>query len=185
MLGNNGLLCRTTCSVLLLVTVLCWIPAVGTGRPGWQRQEVDWRMTGGSSVKAVNYPAEKPLPTLNKRTARQPAALREKILPPEAAFRFSPLAQQSFAPIIVNVIDSPPIDGFVPWVVVSVTDERGGYWDIDAIPTTDVVGNHLTGNPQSDYAIGIFDTGASAHIISDDDAFKTGIYDADLVTHQP
>src|SRR4030042_1344571 len=109
MLENKGFLCRKTRFVLLLVAVLCWIPAVEARRPGWQHQKVDWRMTGGSSIKAVNYPAEKPLPMLNKRTARRPTSLRKKILPAEAAFRLAPLAQQSSASIIALVIDSPPI----------------------------------------------------------------------------
>ena len=71
MLDNKGLLCRKICFVLLLIAVLCWIPAVQARRPCWQRQQVDWRMTGGSSIKAVNYPQEKPLPMLGKRNGRR------------------------------------------------------------------------------------------------------------------
>lgn len=186
--NKKGLLCRKN-FVLLLIAVLCWIPVVEAKRPGlpraeprgWQRQEVNWRMTGGSSIKAVNYPADKPLMTLNQHRRRQPKVQLKAITPPvDAALGKSVTGMVSAA-----VIDSPPIDGFVPWVVVSITDARGGYWDIEAVPETDVVGNYLTENPQSDYAIGILDTGASAHIISDDDALKTGMYDAELITHQP
>jgi predicted aspartyl protease len=177
MLGNKGLLCRKICFVLLLVALLCWIPAVGAKRPGWQRQEVDWRMTGGSSIKAVDYPAEKPLPTLNKRTGRRPAVLRKKILPAKAALRLAPLTQQTTAPIIAIVIDSPPIDGFIPWVAVAVTDERFDEEEMrfDAVPTNSIIGNYLTSNPEADYAIGIFDTGASAHIMSYAAADQAGL----------
>ncbi|MGA1980116.1 MAG: retropepsin-like aspartic protease [Sedimentisphaerales bacterium] len=181
MLKNNGFLCRKTRFVLLLVAVLCWIPAVEAKRPGWQRQQVNWRMTGGSSIKAVNYPADKPPMMLNQHRRGQPKVQLKAIAPPAEAA----ISKSITGAVFAAVIDSPPIDGFVPWIVVSITDERGGYWDIDAVPTTEVIGNYLTENPQSDYAIGIFDTGASAHVISDDDAFKTGIYDADMVTHQP
>lgn len=177
MLEDKGLLCRKICFVLLLVAVLCWIPVVGTSRPGWQHQEVDWRLTGGSSIKAVNYPSEKPLPTLNKRISHRPAALRKKILPAEAAFRLASLAQQPTAPVIAIVFDSPPIDGFIPWVAVAVTDERFDEEDMrfDAVPTDSVIGNYLTSNPEADYAIGIFDTGASAHVMSYAAADQAGL----------
>jgi predicted aspartyl protease len=185
MLENKSFLCCKTCFVLLLVALLCWVPAVGTSRPGWQRQEVDWRMTGGSSVKAVNYPTEKPLPTLNKRTARRPAALHKKILPAEAASRLVPLAQQATAPIIAIVFDSPPIDGFIPWIAVSVTDERFPEEDtrFDAVPTSSVIGNYLTSNPEADYAVGIFDTGASAHVMNYAAADQAGLSGPYLTTN--
>jgi hypothetical protein len=166
---------------VLLIAVLCWIPVVKAGRPDWHRQEVNWRMTGGSRIKAIYYPADRPPMTLNRHHRSQPRFRLREIIPSTEATT----DKYTAGAIIANVIDSPPIDGFLSLVVVSITDQSGGYWDIDAVPETEVVGNHLTENPQSDYAIGIFDIGASAHVISDDDAFKTGIYDAGLVTHQP
>jgi predicted aspartyl protease len=177
MLENKGFLCRKTRFVLLLIAVLCWIPAVEAKRPGWQRQQVDWRLTGGSCIKAVNYPQEKPLPMLGKRDGHRPTALRKKILPPQAAFRLAPLAQQPSAPIIAIVIDSPPIDGFIPWIAVAVTDEHFDEEDMrfDAVPTNSIIGNYLASNPEADYAIGIFDTGASAHIMGYADADQAGL----------
>jgi predicted aspartyl protease len=177
MLDNKGLLCRKN-FVLLLIAVLCWIPVVEAKKPDWQRQQVNWRMTGGSSIKAVNYPADKPPMTLNQHRRRQPKVRLKAIAPPAE----TALGKSSTGIVFAAAIDSPPIDGFVPWVVVSITDMSEGYSEFDAVPATGVVGNHLTENPQSDYAIGIFDTGASAHVISDDDAFKTGIYDEGFVT---
>jgi predicted aspartyl protease len=177
MLENKGFLYRKTRFVLLLVAVLCWIPAVKAKRPSWQHQDVDWRLTGGSCIKAVNYPQGKPLQMLGKRTARRPTSLRKKILPAEAAFRLAPLAQQSSASIIALVIDSPPIDGFIPWIAVAVTDERFDEIDarLDAVPINSVIGNYLASNPEADYAIGIFDTGASAHIMGYADADQAGL----------
>ena len=176
MLENKSLLCRKN-FVLLLIAVLCWIPITEAKRQGWQQQQVNWRMSGGSSIKAVNYPQEKPLPMLGKRNGRRPAPLRKKILPAEAAFRLAPLAQQSSASIIALVTDSPPIDGFIPWIAVAVTDERFDEDDMrfDAAPTDSVIGNYLTSNPEADYAVGIFDTGASAHIMDYAAADQAGL----------
>jgi predicted aspartyl protease len=178
MLSNNGLLCHKIRFILLLVAVLCWIPVVKAGHPDWQRQEVDWRMTGRSRIKAIYYPVDRPPIMLNQHRRGRPKVRLREITP----FTEAAAGKSTTGAIVAEVIDSPPVDGFVSWVAVSVTDERGGYWDIDAVPATEVIGNHLTENPQSDYAIGVFDTGASAHVINDDDAFKTGIYDAGLVT---
>jgi predicted aspartyl protease len=177
MLGNKGRLCRKTYFVLLLVAVLCWISAVQASRPTWQRQEVNWRMTGGSSIKAVNYPQEKPPPMLGKRNGHRPTPLRKKILPAEAALRLAPFAQRSSAPTIALVIDSPPIDGFIYWIAIAVTDERFDEIDarFDAVPTNSVIGNYLTSNPESDYAIGIFDTGSSAHVMNYAAADQAGL----------
>jgi len=162
--------------VLLLVALLCWSVAVRADRPGWKRQEVDWRMTGGSRIKAISHPQDKPPPRLSKRADHRPKLVRKKILSAEATSRLAPLAEESTAPIFANVIDSPPIDGFVPWIAVSLTDARSGELEIDAIPTTSVIGNPLPpSNPQSDYAIGIFDTGAAAHLMAHDAATKAGL----------
>ena len=88
--------------------------------------------------------------------------------------------------VYANVIDSPPINGFVPYVAVAVTDERSyETYDVDAYPQSSVVGDYLTSSPESDYLIGLFDTGASAHIINAYDAITSGIYDADLITSFP
>jgi hypothetical protein len=177
MLENKGLLCRKICFALLLVAASAWIPVVEAKHQSWKRQNVDWRMTGGSRIKAVNSPTEKPLPTLSKRDSRRPKTMRKKILPAKATLRFAPLAQQTTAPIIAVVIDSPPIDGFVPWIAVAVTDERFDEVEMrfDAVPTDSVIGNYLTSNPEADYAVGIFDTGASAHVMNYVDAAQAGL----------
>lgn len=161
------------CFALLLVAILANASIAPADRQGWQRQEVDWRMTGGLRIKAIRYPKQKPLPTLATKHARRPTALRKEALAAEAA---SKLAQQSTGPIFVIVIDSPPIDGFVPWIATVITDERLGEFEIDAIPTASVIGNPLPGsNPQSDYAIGIFDTGAGVHVMGHAAATQAGL----------
>jgi predicted aspartyl protease len=166
---------------LFAVIIFCGV-AIGLERPGWRRQEVDWRMSGGSRIKAIHYPEEKPPPLLSKRDGRRPTAPRKKILPAEAASRLAPFAQEPTAPLIATVIDSPPIDGFVPWTAVSVTDAHDEPYALDAIPETSVTGSYLTPDPQSDYALGIFDTGASTSIMNAFEAYLVGLYDASLVT---
>jgi hypothetical protein len=165
---------------LTLAAIICWTCAV---QAGWKRQEVNWRINGSRNIKAINYPSEKPVPMFTQKDTRKAAITRKKITSVEAAFCLESLAQGSTGQIVADVIDSPPIDGFIPWITVSVTDARS-YEDLDiyAVPQDYVSGSYLTPNPKTDYAIGIFDTGASAHLISDDAATLTGIYDAGLVT---
>jgi hypothetical protein len=182
MLKNRHLLYRETWFFLLLVAVVCWSSVVRAERPGWQRQEVDWRMADGRRIKAVSYPRGTPPPLLSKRDGRRPTAPRKKILPAEAASRLAPFAQEATAPLVATVINSPPIDGFVPWIAASVTDAHDEPYALDAIPETSITGNHLTPEPQSDYGLGIFDTGASASIMNVFEAYLVGLYDAGMVT---
>ncbi len=87
------------------------------------------------------------------------------------------------APVVrVNVIDSPPIDGFTPLIAVAVTDARSADDDWVAQTHTSVVGRHLTNSPETNFVIGLFDTGAVVHVISHAAANRTGVYDADLLT---
>ncbi|RKY06881.1 MAG: hypothetical protein DRP65_11155 [Planctomycetota bacterium] len=83
------------------------------------------------------------------------------------------------APTGINVIDSPPLDGFISWVAVAVTDASTDF-DFFAYPEAYVTGNFLTLNPETDYGIGIFDTGAAASIMGNDVAATAGIFDAGL-----
>jgi len=74
------------------------------------------------------------------------------------------------------------LDGFIPWIAVSVTDKRLG----DLTPTSEqhssVVGGYLTGSPANDFAIGIFDCGASSHVMGNTAATNAGIFSQDLIT---
>ena len=87
------------------------------------------------------------------------------------------------APIVrVNVIESPPIAGFVPWIAVAVTDKRSDDFDWAAEAHMSIVGTPLTNSPETDFTIGLFDTGASVHLIGYEAALRTGVYAADLLT---
>ena len=166
--------------VLLPVIFVCLALPLQARQSGWQRQEVNWRMTGGARIKAINYPQDKQPPLLGKRAGRQPTPPRKKTLPAEAASRLAPFAEESTAPIFANVIDSPPIDGFVPWIAVSLTDARSDDLDWDAHDSPYLVGNYLTTYPQFDFAIGLYDTGAAANIMGNANADRAGVFDAEL-----
>jgi len=175
---------RKTALILLIAAAVHLAPAVRADRPGWQQQQVNWRLTGGSRIKTISYPEPKPPPTLAEQRSRRTTALSKKNLPAEAASRLTATTAQSSTPIFAIAVNSPPIDGFVPWIAVTFTDERFDEEDMifDAVPETSIVGNYLTANPHQDYAIGIFDTGASASLAGNAAAIRAGIFDADLIT---
>lgn len=161
----------------LLVVFLCLASVVQAERPGWQHQEVNWRMSGGTRIKAINHPQGKTPPLFTQQETYKPTKPRTKLLRLEADSRLALFNQQLTAPIYAIVIDSPPVDGFVPWVVVSITDKRLDELEFDGVPESSLLGRHPIGvDPQTDYVIGIFDTGASAHVMGYANATKTGLY---------
>jgi hypothetical protein len=166
--------------ILLLLAVVSYA-ADNIDTPNWQEQQVDWRISADRQIKAIYYPGKSSLPTLENQGRHRPVELRPRIIETE-----SPLSIKSddvAETVYANVISSPPINGFAPFISVAITDERSyGWYDVDVYPQNSVVGNYLTGNPESDYIIGFFDTGASAHVINVYDAIISGIYEADLVT---
>jgi len=163
-------------TILAAVAIGCWAAAAWAGRPDWQRQEVNWRITGGGSIRVVHYPSGRPLPLLTRQSSRQAGPMSKKIILGKSAPGSASFSVESAAPVVATVIDSPPIAGFTPWVAIAVTDERLGELEIDAVPEGSVVGNYLTLTPETDYAIGIFDTGAGAHIIGNSDAIRAGLF---------
>ena len=167
---------------ILSTIVVCWVSVAQAGRTGWKRKEVDWRTTGGDRVKAIRYSEDKEPSLYNGKADNLPDVIRERILLEELPSEKASINILSLPSVMANIIDSPPIDGFVPRIVVTVTDESSDDFDWVAQTHMSVVGRYLTENPETDYTIGLFDTGASAHIISHAGANRTGIYDADLIT---
>jgi len=177
MLNHNSFFSHIRMWCIVFCIILISTSLARADRPGRHREEVDWRLSSGSRIKAINYPKDKRPKTL-KRHERSPQKLRlKRITSPDKGIT----TQSSTEFVYANVIDSPPIDGFVPWILLAVTDETAGS-DFNAYHSPSVVGDYLTENPQSDYGIGIFDTGASTTLISYDDAVKTGIYSEGLVS---
>ena len=148
---------------------------------GWHKQSVNWRISGGRQIKAIYYPQDQNLATFENQGPRRPIELRTRAVEPKTESATLTTSEAGSA-VYENVISAPPINGFVPYVTVAITDKRSDTSDYDVYTQYSITGNYLTENPESDYAFGIFDTGASAHVINVYDAFITGIYDADLIT---
>ncbi|MHC4524579.1 MAG: hypothetical protein ACYSU8_03455, partial [Planctomycetota bacterium] len=124
---------------------------------------VNWQGPAGSKIKEIRY--------------------FKKDAPPTPA----PAAQaESAESVYSNVIDSPPEAGFVPWIVLAATDEN-----IDAEITGDYsacesyyyIGNPPAGtDSRTDYIIGLYDSGASAHVIGYENAVQAGLYNPTYLT---
>lgn len=180
LMNLNGL--KRTYLLLLLFSVLCWTSIVQADRPGWQRKEVNWRVTGGGRVRAVRYSEQKEPPLFYKGAGRQTRVVRKRILRKRSRCEKSSVGVLSATGVMANVIDSPLIGGYVPYIVVAVTDERSDELDFVAEPHMSVVGRYLTNSPEASFTIGILDTGAAAHVMSYAAADRTGVYDSDLIT---
>jgi predicted aspartyl protease len=81
------------------------------------------------------------------------------------------------------VIDTPPLDGLISAIAVVATDEALGELELDAVNSTSIGGTGLIPDPQeSDYAVGLYDTGASAHVMGHGAATDLGVIGAGLLT---
>jgi len=167
-------------TILAAVAIGCWAAAAWAERPGWQRDEVNWPAFGGGRVTAIKFPPGRPPQLADDRLQRQ-NQLAVKDVYTEASAPSTLSAAVSTSAIIV---DSPSLGGFISWIAVTLTDERLGEWEIDAVPADSIVGDYLTSTPESDYAIAVFDTGAGLHIMGSDDAVRAGLFDhwPDLIT---
>jgi hypothetical protein len=104
-------------------------------------QDVNWRISGGGKIKQIRY---------FKKSEPLPAAMS---------------AQASEIAVAGNVINSPPVDGFVPWIVAITTNKNANddtIWTAAVEPA--LTGSLTASNIQDNYALAIFDTGASAHV---------------------
>jgi len=80
-------------------------------------------------------------------------------------------------------IDHPPIVGFTPYIAVSLTNRRLEDLEYNAEKETSYLGASLVANPSQNYIIGIFDTGASAHVIGYASSQALGLKGAYLTTN--
>ena len=120
---------------------------------------VNWQGPAGSKIKEIRY--------FPKEPEIQSAAA-------------APMAEAT-STVLSNVIDSPPVDGFVPWIVLTATNEREAEEVWDAVTEPSYIGTPTSGiNPRTDYFIGLFDTGASAHVIGYKNAVTAGLFSAYL-----
>lgn len=151
---------NNTFMFLFLIAFSVLLSSISVGK------EVDWEGPANSRIKGVRY--------------------REKQVQPKTLAADSVDATTTET-VLSNVIDSPPEAGFVPWIVLTATDKH-----IDA-ETTGVysaedwtyIGNPPSGtDPRTDYFIGLFDTGASAHVIGYHNAVKAGLYNDTYLTEK-
>lgn len=150
---------------VFFVCIFCGL-AFGVPRKGWNRKDVDIRAGNGRRIRGVYYPEGKEVFTRAERKGRlkkRRLAAFSQDTEPESFV----ISSSSSSGVLVNTIESPPIDGFIPWIVVTATDERQDADDMvfDATKESSVQGSYLPDDPLRDYAIGLFDTGASAHVM--------------------
>lgn len=121
---------------------------------------VDWRGPGGSRIRAVYQVEQEP---------------QEPELQPFSA---------STHTVSANTIDSPPMDGFVPWIALVATNRReSDSLDWMARIDSSVRGSYPAGvNPNTDFMIGLYDTGASTHVIGHQNAVTAGLFNSTYLT---
>ena len=155
-------------SISLLLMVLT--APLAAASADWKRQDVDWQAGGGRRIKGIHHPKDSAMPTLDQRRA---------LSTPRATGKLAIAAAEDEL-----LVESPPVDGFVPWIAVSITRQRSADLEMEAVVETSVRGSYPTGvNPQRDFIIGLFDTGASAHVIGYADATRAGVYKGLVTTN--
>lgn len=150
--------------IVPLISLLTLIYGAQAEQIDSRTQEVDWLAGPGGRIKSVRYFKEKPETTESYSPFRLFSVVTE---------------EEQVSP---NTIISPPVAGFVPRIAVTVTDARSDEFDWVAHTRMSVSGSYLTDCPEMDFAIGLFDTGASTHLISYGASNRAGIFSSDLVT---
>lgn len=162
---------------LILVAITLLTSVVWADRLGWEQHNVNWLAGPCGRIKSVSVPQGGSLPLRVRPREGQSGSERK------AARRFGLFSGESATlSNFANVIESPPIAGFVPQIAVAVTDMRSDDTDWVAQVHNSVVGTHLTNSPETNFVIGLFDTGASFHLMGYAAAQRTGVYASDLLT---
>ncbi len=159
--------------MMFLLLALCFVStakAKGTEKENWTRRQVGWHLPSGERVRAVRFPADK----FNAEKTED-GFLKLNSTQPEYEIRLDESATSTGASSMVNTIDSPPIDGFIPWIGVRFSNKRS----IDESDFVAVERSRFTGSvlqsATPNYVIGLFDTGASAHVIGYNNAQHLGL----------
>jgi hypothetical protein len=137
-MGNQGMNKNYSPNRHLLSLFAVFFMLTGYVLADQQAQQVDWRITGGGKIKQIRY-----------------------FTKAEPLFKAAPAANMT---LTSNVINSPPVDGFVPWIVAITTDQRLDSDTWEAVVEPSLAGTLTASNIQNNYALAIFDTGASAHV---------------------
>jgi predicted aspartyl protease len=162
------------------VILFCGLSTVFAARQEkWKRQKVDLNLGNGDRIRAIIYPEGKAPPMRARGRMHRPKhgkKSRPKDHTPDNSQVLSPTAPTTASRISLNVIDSPPIDGFIPWIAVITTDSREEELVLEAVPENHIVGNYTAANIETDFTIGILDTGASALLMGNAAAVDAGLF---------
>lgn len=168
-------------AIFLLPSGMTWAK-----QEGWEQKEVEWGAGRGRRIKRVYYPRDREPQTREERPAqdqrvrhRPRRSVAVQSVPP------SPSKELKTAMIpgpMVMEVNTPPVDGFVPWIAVVATDKRKADLEFEADVEHELVGRAPSGRDlASDYVVGLFDTGASGSVVGYDGATTLGLYSGNLV----
>jgi len=175
---------RTKMSVLLII-LACGMVSAAFAAEGkrWEHEKMDLRMTGKGRVKGIRYPKGKKPLLLKERRRRLRASATDTGTASTSSTTVKSLTTPPAGSVSVNVIDSPPVDGFIPWIVVGTSNAKSGSDDLDfAAHPAQGVGMGATVDLTTNYAIGIFDTGASTHVMGYAAASRLGLTNSEFMT---
>ncbi len=161
---------------LLLATILIGLPTV-QAQDSWQSEQVDLQAGNGRRIKAIRYPkASKPKIEEESSTTTSTKTL--------GTLSLNKTTLERTAPVMTMEVNAPPVAGFVPWISVAVTGEREDDLYLDAVVEDSFTGDIPVGvDIENDYVVGLFDTGASAHVMGYEAATQLGIYSNGLLTN--
>ena len=150
--------------ISILLITFCLASMVQAAKSDWKSEKVNWFAGPGRTIKGIRYPEGK-----------------KPVVKTTPDFRLFSM-ESSDLQAVGNVIDSPPISGFVPRIAVNVTNSHSDDLDWVGQPRNFVVGSYLTNNPEKNFIMGLFDTGASTCILSNKGAERAGVFSSDLLT---
>ena len=112
--------------IIALLTMVIAQASIAAQAAEWERKEVNWRISRDRQIKAIYYPADQNIPLLENRTERKPVHLEQRTIGSQAEQTFAMTAGSTGVTAFANVLNSPPIDGFTPYVTMAITDECSG-----------------------------------------------------------
>lgn len=124
------------------------------------------RVTGGRRIRAIYSPPGRAVPL--RGSHHKPAAEKQPAGP-------------AVADALVATINSPSIEGFVPWVATVATNKKDAD-EYTASAWEGVVGQPFVADPSASYCIGLYDTGATASVIGYESANLIGLYAGNQLT---
>ena len=133
---------RITSRMIVIVVLVMQVSLVSmAGERRWNREDVNLRAGNGRRIKAIHFPeGENPRKRTRARRADRDQSLRKRQLTAlaETPSPYDSSPANPTASIQTMQVDSPPIEGFVPWIAVTITNERHGYPGYKSLDSRDV-----------------------------------------------